>query len=106
MSTLLIRNIAQLVTCDDSDRILQNVDLYCENGFIKTIGAALDVTADEAIAGALRGAGDTLSAAGIQKAVCGALAAIGHRQGVDVPAGDMETAGDAADVRGGQRAFE
>ena len=51
MSTLLIRNIAQLVTCDDSDRILQNVDLYCENGFIKTIGAALDVTADETIDG-------------------------------------------------------
>ena len=51
MSTLLIRNIAQLVTCDDSDRILQNVDLYCENGFIKTIGEALDVTADETIDG-------------------------------------------------------
>ena len=51
MSTLLIRNIAQLVTCDDSDRILQNVDLYCENGFIKTIGEALDVTADDTIDG-------------------------------------------------------
>ena len=31
MSTLLIRHIAQLVTCDDSDRILQDADLYCEN---------------------------------------------------------------------------
>ena len=29
MSTLLIRNIAQLVTCDDGDRILQGADLYC-----------------------------------------------------------------------------
>ena len=61
---------------------------------------------DSAAKGTGHGKGDTLSAAGIQKAVCGALAAIGHRQGVDVPAGAMETAGDAADVRGGQRAFE
>ena len=61
---------------------------------------------DSAAKGTGHGKGDTLSAAGIQKAVCGALAAIGHRQGVDVTAGDMETAGDAADVRGGQRAFE
>ena len=34
MSTLLIRHIAQRVTCDDRDRILQNADLYCEDGFI------------------------------------------------------------------------
>ena len=51
MSTLLIRHIAQLVTCDDRDRILQNADLYCEDGFIKSIGTALDVTADEVIDG-------------------------------------------------------
>ena len=51
MSTLLIRNIAQLVTCDDSDRLLTNVDLYCENGFIQAIGENLAVTADETIDG-------------------------------------------------------
>ena len=51
MSTLLIQNIAQLVTCDDADRVLQNVDVYCENGLIKSIGADLDVTADETIDG-------------------------------------------------------
>ena len=34
MSTLLIKHIAQLVTCDDDDRVLTNVDLYCEDGFI------------------------------------------------------------------------
>ena len=51
MSTLLIRHIAQLVTCDDSDRILQNADLYCEDGFIKTIGRDLDVEADRVIDG-------------------------------------------------------
>ena len=51
MSTLLIRNISQLVTCDDNDRVLQNADIYCEDGFIKSIGTALDVTADEVIDG-------------------------------------------------------
>ena len=51
MSTLLIRNIAQLVTCDDDDRILQGADLYCEDGFIKTIGRDLDVEADRVIDG-------------------------------------------------------
>ena len=51
MSTLLIKNIHQLVTCDDEDRVLQNADLYCEDGFIKAIGTALDVTADEVIDG-------------------------------------------------------
>ena len=51
MSTLLIRHIAQLVTCDDSDRILQNADLYCEDGFIKTIDHDLDVPADRVIDG-------------------------------------------------------
>ena len=51
MSTLLIRHITQLVTCDDRDRILQNADLYCEDGFIKTIGHDLDVPADRVIDG-------------------------------------------------------
>ena len=38
MATLLLKNIAQLVTCDDGDRLLQNVDLYCKDGFIQAIG--------------------------------------------------------------------
>ena len=51
MSTLLIRGISQLVTCDDGDRILKGVDLFCEDGFIRQIGAHLDVSADEVIDG-------------------------------------------------------
>ncbi len=49
MSTLLIRNIRWLVTCDDQDRLLEKVDLYCEDGFIRAMGPALEVTADETI---------------------------------------------------------
>ena len=51
MSTLLIKNISQLVTCDDNDRLLKNADIYCVDGFIKEIGQNLDVTADEIIDG-------------------------------------------------------
>ena len=51
MSTLLIRGISQLVTCDDGNRILKGVDLFCEDGFIRQIGAHLDVSADEVIDG-------------------------------------------------------
>ena len=51
MSSLLIKNIARLVTCDDADRILRDVDVYCENGFITSIGPQLNVTADETIDG-------------------------------------------------------
>ena len=51
MSTLLIKNIAHLITCDDNDRMLQNVDIYCEGGLIKRMGTTLDVTADETIDG-------------------------------------------------------
>lgn len=35
MGSLLIEHIAQLVTCDGNDRILQDVDLYAENGVIR-----------------------------------------------------------------------
>ena len=35
MSTLLIKNIRTLVSCDSADTVYENVDLYAENGFIK-----------------------------------------------------------------------
>lgn len=49
MATLLIKNISQLVTCDDNDRLLTNADIYCKDGFIQEIGQNLDVAADEII---------------------------------------------------------
>ena len=51
MSTLLIKNISQLVTCDDSDQVLQNVDVLCKGGFIEKIAPHLDAAADQTIDG-------------------------------------------------------
>ena len=49
METLLIKNISQLITCDDGDRVLQNVDILCEDGFIKTIAPTIEAEADEPV---------------------------------------------------------
>ena len=49
MKTLLIRNISQLVTCNDADDVLQGVDLYTEGGVIRAIGPNLPQQADEII---------------------------------------------------------
>ena len=46
MSTLLIKNIRTLVSCDDSDTVYDQVDLYAEDGVIRGIGASLPRTAD------------------------------------------------------------
>ena len=51
MSTLLLKNLNTLVTCDDSDEILHAVDLYCEDSFVKAIGQNLPHTADTVIDG-------------------------------------------------------
>ena len=51
MSTLMLRNLQALVTCDDADQVLQNVDLYCEDGWIRAIGPNLPQTAEETIDG-------------------------------------------------------
>ena len=32
MQRLLIRNISKLVSCDESDTVYENVDLYAEDG--------------------------------------------------------------------------
>lgn len=39
MSTLLIKNIQTLVSCDDADTVYENVDLYAEGGVIRAISA-------------------------------------------------------------------
>lgn len=49
MSTLLIRNIHTLITCDDADRVYENVDLYAENGVIKAISTGLPQMAEQMI---------------------------------------------------------
>ena len=49
MSTLLLRNISQLITCDDARTVHRQADLYCEDGFIRAIGPNLQVEADEVI---------------------------------------------------------
>lgn len=49
MATLLLRNISQLVSCNDRDEVFSNVDLYCEDGVIRAIGQGLDYQADEVI---------------------------------------------------------
>ena len=51
MSTLMLRNLQTLITCDDADRILEHVDLYCEDGWIRAIGPHLPQTADQTIDG-------------------------------------------------------
>lgn len=52
MSTLLIKNVDTLVSCDAQDHVYTNVNLYCENGLIKSIGNNLpDTDADTVIDG-------------------------------------------------------
>ncbi len=49
MSTLLIKNIRTLVSCDENDTVYENVDLYADGGFIRAIGPSLPCTADRII---------------------------------------------------------
>ena len=51
MSSLMIRNLDALVSCDGQDSVLRQVDLYCEDGFIRGIGPALPQTAGTEIDG-------------------------------------------------------
>lgn len=49
MNTLLIKNIVKLISCDGEDRIYSDVDVYCEDGFIREIGHGLKPDAAEVI---------------------------------------------------------
>lgn len=46
--TLLVKNVKHLVTCDDHDRLLENANLYVQDGVITYIGDELK-TADDMI---------------------------------------------------------
>ena len=46
MQRLLIRNISKLVSCDESDTVYENVDLYAEDGVIRAIGPKLEKKAE------------------------------------------------------------
>ncbi|MDD4541624.1 MAG: 8-oxoguanine deaminase [Eubacteriales bacterium] len=48
MSSLLIRNVKHLVTCDGEDRVLDGVNIYCEDGLIIDISTETH-KADEVI---------------------------------------------------------
>ena len=52
MSSLLVRNLNTLITCDDRDTILEHADLYCEDGVIRGLGPSLPFQADQVIDGA------------------------------------------------------
>ena len=51
MSSLMIRNLQTVVTCDDNDTVLSQVDLYCEDGIIRALGPSLSQTADTMLDG-------------------------------------------------------
>ena len=51
MSSLLLRNLRTILTCDDGDAVLEHTDLYCENGIIRGLGPDLPQTADTVIDG-------------------------------------------------------
>ena len=48
--TLLIKNVKYLVTCDDDNRVLKEVNVYTEDGIIRSIGCDVQ-TADDVIDG-------------------------------------------------------
>lgn len=51
MASLLIRNLHTAVTCDDGDRVLQQVDLLCRDGVIAALGPNLACEADTVLDG-------------------------------------------------------
>ncbi len=54
MSTLLIKNIKHLISCDDKDSVYSDVDLFARDGWIEKIGPAgpdMPAEADEIIDG-------------------------------------------------------
>lgn len=38
MSSIMVKNIQTLVSCDNQDRVYENVNIFCEDGLIRSIG--------------------------------------------------------------------
>ncbi len=51
MRSLLVKNLQSIITCDQEDRVLSGVDLYCEDGFIRALGPDLPQRADAVLDG-------------------------------------------------------
>mgnify|MGYP002544961643 FL=1 len=51
MPSLMIRNLQTVVTCDDADSVLSQVDLYCEDGVLRAMGPDLPQAADTVLDG-------------------------------------------------------
>ena len=49
MSTLLLKHIAAVVTCDSRDQLLRDTDIFCADGWIRAIGPDLSLPAQETI---------------------------------------------------------
>ena len=49
MASLLLKNIRTVITCDDSDQVLEHIDIFCEDGLIRAMGPTLSTAADEVI---------------------------------------------------------
>lgn len=45
MAKLLLKHIRAAVTCDDQDRVLEHIDILCEEGRIRAMGPDLDAPA-------------------------------------------------------------
>lgn len=51
MASLMLRNLSCVVTCNDRDELLHNVDIFCEGGFLRAIGRNLPQKAAREIDG-------------------------------------------------------
>ena len=103
MSTLLIRNLDTLVSCDEQDHVYHHVDLYCEDGRIVWIRPAGADAADPDGAGRGGFAADGVAAGGSAvrdgfaatggSAAGGGFAAAGAAVGCGAAAGDSAVCG-------------
>ncbi len=49
MSTLMLRNLSAVITCNDKDELLEGIDIFCKDGKICAMGQSLPQEADREI---------------------------------------------------------